>query len=244
MGKETGISWTDHTFNGWWGCTKLSPGCAHCYAEAFSRRYKWDVWGPGKPRREFKDDHWNGPVNWNRAAAEKKVPAKVFCGSMMDWAEDEAPAAERAKLFPLIKQTPWLYWLMLTKRPENMPKYLPADWSIENYPNVWLGTSIENNDYVCRATDLIKVPAVVHFVSLEPLLGPVNQLDYTDIEWAIVGGESGSGHRPMDKEWADDIRVDCERLGVAFFYKQSGGAKPGSDPTLGGKEYKNFPVVA
>lgn len=242
MGKETGIAWTNHTFNPWFGCTKVSPGCAHCYAEAMVRRYKWgDIWGPGKSRRTFDDKHWRDPIRWNAAAEKKGERATVFCGSMMDWAEAEAPADERAKIWPLIRKTPHLFWLMLTKRPDLAFHCLPEDWSAENYPNVAMGTSIENNDYVWRAVEITAIPAAVHFISAEPLLGPLDKLDLTGIDWLIVGGESGSGWRKMEKEWAEDLRDRCEEADVAFFFKQDSGFRSGMRPDLLGQEHKTFP---
>jgi protein gp37 len=240
MGKETGISWCHHTFNAWWGCTKVSPGCKNCYAETFSRKHKFDIWGENKPRRTFSEKHWNEPRKWNKEAQKENKLHTVFCGSMMDWAEDDAPVLERKKMWELIKETPFLMWLTLTKRPENILKYLPDDWT-ENYPNVALGTSIENNDYIIRVDIIRKIPAVVHFISAEPLLGPLTDLELTNIDWVIVGGESGTNWREMKKEWAIEIRDKCLKNNVSFFYKQGNGQFSGAEPYLDGVEYKQFP---
>lgn len=241
MGKETGISWVQHTFNAVWGCTKWSPGCAHCYAETFSKRYKWDIWGPGKPRRTFGDKHWNEPLHWNAAAKAKGVMETCFSGSMCDWCDREWPAGVRERLFDLIRKTKNLFWLLLTKRPENIEEFLPDDWSAANYSNVALGVSIESNPYVTRAKIVTKTEAAVHFVSAEPLLGPLPDLDLTDIEWVIVGGESGAGWRKMEEEWATDLRDRCLAQKVKFFYKQGNGMFSGNNPYLQGKEWKQRP---
>lgn len=176
MSQKTSIEWTHHTFNPWWGCIKVSPGCEHCYADTLAKRYGHDVWGPAKTtgRRTFTAKHWNDPLKWNREAEAAGERRRVFCGSMCDWAEDHPTAnAEREKLWPLIRATEWLDWLLLTKRPERIPDCLPDDWG-EGYANVWLGTSVEDQQRANRAAILTTIPARVRFVSAEPLLGPVN----------------------------------------------------------------------
>jgi protein gp37 len=145
MPQDTGISWTNHTFNIVWGCTKVSQGCKHCYAEPIAAKQGFDVWGLGKDRRTFGEAYWKKPLAWNRAAEKAGVPARVFCSSMCDVFEDHPTTiAELEKLWPLIRQTPWLQWQLLTKRPERIAQSLPADWG-QGYSNVWLGTSIEND---------------------------------------------------------------------------------------------------
>lgn len=243
MGKTTGISWTTHTFNSHHGCTKCSEGCKNCYAETYSSRYGYDVWGKGKPRRTFGEKHWAEPLQWNRAAQQANIRSRVFCGSMMDWAEPDAPKSEIDKLWGLIHRTPFLDWLLLTKRADRIARCLPGDWSIQNYPNVWLGTSIESDKYSWRADELTTVEAVNHFISAEPLLGELKNLNLRHIEWLIVGGESGSGFRPMEKQWALDLMKRCEEKGIAFFYKQGSAFHPGHDDKIDGKEYKRFPLA-
>lgn len=196
MGKNTSIEWTDHTFNPWWGCEKVSPGCAHCYADTFARRLghggtKPPLWGPGSERRMFGDKHWAEPLAWDRAAAEAGTRARVFCASMADVFEDRPElAAPRARLFGLILATPNLDWLLLTKRPENADRLWRAahrhdyeEWAGDDAgqpgptwrPNVWLGTTVEDQRRaVERLPHLIAVPAAVRFLSCEPLLGPVD----------------------------------------------------------------------
>jgi protein gp37 len=134
---DSGIEWTTHTFNPWWGCSKVSPGCLNCYAEALANRFSGDIWGRGKPRRTFGDKHWAQPLKWNADARCSGRRAKVFCASMADVFDPEAPAAERQKLWRLIEQTPWLDWQLLTKRPELIADCLPEAWLQQARPNVW-----------------------------------------------------------------------------------------------------------
>lgn len=228
MGAETGISWTDHTFNIAWGCQKVSPGCTHCYAEDLSTRYGHGVWGPNKPRRTFGAKHWAEPIAWNRAAERAKRRAKVFCSSMCDIFEDH-PTIERElrKLWPLIRASPGLDWQLLTKRAERIAECLPADWG-EGYPNVWLGVSIENREHEWRVQLLRRVPARVRFLSYEPALGPIDGIELTGISWLIYGGESGAAFRPDQMEWATNVANQCYRGGVLFFYKQCAARYPGT----------------
>ncbi len=263
MGESTGIAWCHHTFNPWWGCTKVSAGCANCYAETFSKRTGHDIWGPGKARRSFGDKHWAEPLKWNAAAAKAGVRRRVFCASMADVFDEEAPAGDLERLWALIRETPNLDWLLLTKRPERIVQSLPVDWNWNGrvgYPNVWLGTSVENQDAAeLRIPILANVPAVVRFLSCEPLLGPLNLADpeapllwdrdgpHTSdllIHWVIVGGESGPGHRPFDPAWARTLLQQSQSAGSAFFFKQHGGLRPTSGGhLLDGVEHYEFPRV-
>lgn len=252
MGAQTGIAWTDHTFNPWWGCTKVSEGCRNCYADTFARRTGHDIWGPGKPRRTFGAAHWAEPLKWNAAAEKAGKRARVFCASMADVFDAEAPAGELDRLWALIRATPWLDWQLLTKRPERIGANLPADWGT-GYRNVWLGTSVENQQAAeVRIPTLASVPAAVRFLSCEPLLGPLDlsgewcdhdghdfQVNL-DFQWVIIGGESGPNHRPMDMAWARDLQAWCARSGVACFYKQDGGLRPGHGD-LDGQALRQFP---
>lgn len=242
MAEKTGISWTDSSFNIAWGCQKISPGCKNCYADTLSRRYGWDVWGPGKNRRRFGNKHWKEPLKWNKKAEENGTNYKVFCSSMCDVFEDHTVLdEERKKLWELIRQTPNLTWQILTKRSGRIKDHLPSDWG-DGWKNVWLGVSIENNDYIFRADDLRKIPVSVRFISYEPALGPLDDIDLTDIHWLIYGGESGPGFREHDPQWARDIKEKCEKSGTTFFFKQSSGFKSGTGDTLDGKAYKDFPL--
>lgn len=239
MGKDTAIAWTHHTFNPVWGCTKASAGCANCYAEAFARRWGFDVFGPGKPRRTFGEKHWGEPRRWNARAAQAGIRERVFCGSMCDVFES-APEldAGRTKLFALIAETPALDWLLLTKRPGNVLGMAPRAWRHRWPTNVWLGVTVENQPAADeRIPLLLQVPAAVRFLSCEPLLEPVDLRqhllldDPTDplgldavrgIDWVIVGGESGSGARPFDLAWARSIIAQCRADRTACFVKQLG----------------------
>ena len=182
MGQNSGITWTDHTFNPWWGCEKVSAGCKNCYAETFaSGRMGLPIWGAQAPRRLFGEKHWGEPLKWDRAAEKAGTRARVFCASMADVFEDYTGPDEqkvrdaRFRLLKLIDRTPHLDWLLLTKRPENVaklwPVYLPG---IQFYSNIWIGCTVENQEMAeKRLPHLLSIPAKVRFVSYEPALGPV-----------------------------------------------------------------------
>jgi len=233
--RETAIAWTDHTFNPWWGCVRVSPACEHCYAEAFAKRVGQAVWGPKAPRRFFSDKHWAEPLKWNRAAEREGVRRRVFCASMADVFEDREELTEhRERLWDLIVATPGLDWLLLTKRPENAPELLPPTWWVLTGlpPNVWIGTTVESPAYFKRVEALRRIPARVRFLSCEPLLEPLLGLDLTGISWVIVGGESGARPREMDVRWAQHIEVRCALRGIALFVKQDSGRFPGRQGRL------------
>lgn len=241
MADKTLIAWTDHTFNIAWGCTKISPGCTHCYAETLSRRFGWDVWGREATRRTFAEKHWQKPVLWDEEAAKAGQRRRVFSSSMCDLFEDHpVVAAEREKLWELIRRTPWLDWQLLTKRADRIGANLPSDWR-DGYPNVWLGVSIESNDYVERADHLREIPATIRFISYEPALGPLPDLDLTGIHWVIYGGESGPKYRDHDLEWPRVMKARCEAAGVAFFYKQSAAIRTEMGIELDGAIVRNYP---
>lgn len=223
MGLNSSIEWTTHTFNPWWGCSKVSAGCDLCYAEALSKRYGHDVWGAGKERRRLSDNYWKEPLVWNRDAEGADERPRVFCASMADVFDPGAPNTERVRLWNLIRATPNLDWLILTKRPELIPRYLPEDWGA-GYANVWLGTSVEDERVSRRIDALRSVDAHLRFLSLEPLIGPLDNLDLDGIDWAIVGGESGTTPRPMDLAWARSIKEQCDNSNTTFFFKQMGTA--------------------
>lgn len=223
--ENTSISWTDNSFNGWVGCSKVSLGCVNCYAEGINKRGGHCNWGPGVARRVTTDTNWKKPLKWDRDAAQNGKRLKVFCSSMADVFDQEAPSEARARLFELIKQTPNLDWQLLTKRPENILRFLPADWN-GGYPNVWLGVTIENVQTLRRRLPLLKqVQAKLKFLSCEPLLEDVGQVDLLGIDWVIVGGESGGRARAFDIAWARRIIASCRAQGVAVFVKQL-GAQP------------------
>jgi protein gp37 len=241
MGFNSKIEWTTHTFNPWWGCTKVSDGCKHCYAELLSNRYGHDVWGAGKQRRLLSDKHWQEPLKWNVRAQAEGTRYRVFCASMADVFDEGAPESEVSRLWQIIRQTPMLDWQLLTKRPERIAANLPADWGA-GYRNVWLGTSVENENVVDRIDHLAGVSAVVHFLSLEPLIGPLRNLPLENIQWVIVGGESGPKARPIDEDWVLDIRRQCRAAAVPFFFKQWGGVnKAKNGRALRGRFYDEMP---
>lgn len=243
--KATKISWTDSTFNLVWGCSKVSPGCYNCYADSLAARYGWDIWGRNKTRRVFGEKHWMEPLKWNAEAEKNRQRHRVFCSSMCDVFEDHATVEkEREKLWPLIRLTPWLDWQLLTKRPERIAGCLPPDWGA-GYPNVWMGTSVENQEWAeKRMPHLLAVNARVRFLSVEPMLGPI---DFEDvpvgmmgplraveprIHWVIFGGESGSGFRACDPQWIASGADQCRAAGVAVWVKQDSGSKPGQQGRL------------
>jgi protein gp37 len=182
MGENSKIEWTDHTFNPWWGCTKVSDGCTHCYADTLSTRWGMHIWGPKAERRFFGEKHWQEPLKWNRDAERDGQRRRVFCASMADVFErhmlpniNSLLGLARARLWELIEQTPMLDWLLLTKRPEHIRDMVPVRWLHEPPLNVWYGTSVENQEYADRRIpELLRVPARVRFLSVEPLLGPVD----------------------------------------------------------------------
>lgn len=224
MADKSIIAWTKHTWNPWMGCQRVSQGCTHCYAETLTKnRMGIEVFGSKGLRRRTGKAVWARPRMWNRDAEAVHKPARTFCASLADFFEDaDGPNEWRDEAWEIIRATPWLDWQLLTKRPENIAGMLPADWG-QGWPNVWLGTSIEDNRVVERAPILTAVPAIVHFVSYEPAIGPVDQLDLSGVEWLIAGGESGPGYRPMNLDWVRDVRHRCDRDGVAFFFKQDSG---------------------
>jgi len=252
MTQFSKIAWTDHTFNPWIGCAKVSDGCAHCYAEVdtFARRSRaagLELWGPRAARHVTSLANWAKPLAWDRAARAAGVRHRVFCASLADVFEDRPELAdERARLFALIRETQDLDWLLLTKRPENIVRlWAAARADVEaaqpeglvpkTLPNLWLGTTAENQATAeTRVPELLRAPAVVRFVSAEPLLGPLILDPWMPVtigpgkpavDWVIVGGESGPRARPFDMTWARWLRSQCVNAGAAFFMKQA-GARP------------------
>lgn len=289
MAENTKIEWADHTFNPWEGCTKVGPGCDHCYAETRNNRFGGDNWGPGVPRRRTSAANWSKPLRWNREAAEAGVRYRVFCASLADWLDKEAPAAWLVDLLDLVRRTPDLNWLLLTKRIGNWRPRLELatfhlrhdisrndrmqatlewmqDWLDGEAPdNVWLGATIVNQEEADRdIPKLMATPAAVRFLSMEPLLGLVDlesawfcesalgaecwgeckwcssgrpplhncqrglgsDSDRSGVDWVIVGGESGSGARPMQPDWARSLRDQCQVADVPFLFKQWGEWHP------------------
>lgn len=237
MGEVSGISWTDATFNPWWGCTRVSPGCERCYAETLATtRHRLPVWGVDAPRKAMSDAYWRDPIKWDRRAGKEGVRRRVFCASMADVFEippvRNVPANlvindGRRRLFELIASTPNLDWLLLTKRPENVVELIPPAWSERGWPrNVWLGVTAEDRRRAReRVSILVDIPARVRFVSHEPALEGVDLSQWLGahgVHWVITGGESGMNARAYHLEWADDIIEQCRAANVAPFVKQLG----------------------
>ena len=201
MGKSTTIAWTDHTFNPWIGCQKVSPGCDHCYAEAQDRRFTGGQhWGPHALRRRTSEANWRQPLAWNRAAERAGTRRRVFCASMADVFDNQVPPEWRTDLWHLIDATPHLDWLLLTKRPQNIGKMLPVDWG-NGWRNVWLGTTTEDQaEAERRIPHLLSVPAAVHFLSCEPMLGPVS-LSSIYVGRDIIKPLAGVTWYPTPPDW-------------------------------------------
>lgn len=252
MGQDSKISWLyrngveGYSWGAWRGCAKVSPGCDHCWAESMEKRFRNPedraVWGAGGKRVLAAVSGWKKPVAWNAKAEREGTQPLVFCNPMGDIYERRDREQERwmRRTMCLISDTPHLDWLLLTKRPENIPGAF-----LYVLPNMWFGTSIESMDYAWRRDELVKVPSPVHWLSIEPMLGPVHDIDLTDIEWVIVGGESGPNYRddPAWESWAAAMRDRCREKGVAFYFKQHPWKTPGHDPTLDGETIQEFPDV-
>jgi protein gp37 len=209
---NTGIEWTDRTWNPTTGCDKVSPGCTHCYAEALTKRFHTNF--PNGFDLTLHRNRLEEPKRW-------KKPSRIFVNSMSDLFHEEVPIDFLKEVFEVMRETPWHIYQILTKRDKRLVELAPQlEWS----DNIWMGVSVENQNYVHRVDSLRQVDAKLRFLSCEPLLGPL-QLDLTGIHWVIVGGESGQKHRPMQAEWAQSIRDQCQDAGVAFLFKQRGDAK-------------------
>jgi protein gp37 len=271
--ENSKIEWTHHTFNPWIGCAKVSPGCAHCYAETLmDTRYGRVKWGKGQPRSRTSEANWRKPRQWNKAAEGAKERPRVFCASLADWLDDEVPIQWLAELMDLTRETPNLDWLLLTKRPQNFDRladamlhaeqdtrYWLAEWSGGEAPhNVWVGTTVEDQQRADeRIPILFDIPAVVRFLSCEPLLEDLDLSAFMGeccticdtiqrynfgIDWIICGGESGPGARPMEPMWARSLRNESQTGGAAFFFKQWGGNKS-TGRILDGRTWDEIPPV-
>lgn len=236
MGATTKISWTDKTFNPWWGCEKVSAGCAMCYAEGDARRWGYEVWGKHAPRRFFGEHHWNEPLRWNRLAQHDGVRFKVFCASMADVFEKHVEenvrakqTEERKRLWNLIEQTPFLDWQLVTKRPENMVGMVPGAWVNTKAPkNVWGTITAENNSVLRPRLDKLNlINWAVRGISAEPLLEELkfNTVDLCLFDWIIYGGESAlhkANARECNIEWIRKGIKSIRCLPIKIFVKQLG----------------------
>ncbi len=250
---ETTIEWTrgpkgekGYTFNPWEGCQKVSPGCDRCYAEARNARFGGGQalnWGPAAPRRRTSDANWRLPLKWNAEAQRLGIRYRVFCASLADVFDNHVPEQWRTDLFELIRLTPNLDWLLLTKRPQNIVRMVQVSGAFAGNgmrflpENVWLGTTAEDQARADQNINALlrtrsELGARVLFLSAEPLLGPLDLVPYihcdvaNTLDWVIVGGESGHHARPMHPDWARSLRDQCQAAGVPFFFKQWGEWKP------------------
>jgi protein gp37 len=231
--KNAKIEWTDHTFNPWIDCQHVSPGCDHCYAEAQNAFRKWNggTWGPHATRKRTSEENWKNPIKWNAGARAFKPEhgrrPRVFCASLAGVFDKQAESTWRHDLFPLIRECRRLDWLLLTKRPQDIARMLPADWG-GGYRNVWLGVTAENQTYFDqRWKHLQNIPAIIKFISYEPALGPLRlPKDGPVPDWLISGGESGGGARPLNPQWVRDIIKDCQNRGVALLRHYTNSGEP------------------
>ncbi|MFZ0272910.1 MAG: phage Gp37/Gp68 family protein [Acidobacteriaceae bacterium] len=234
MATNSHIEWTDATWNPVTGCTKISPGCKHCYAERLAHRLQ--LMGQPNYRNGFfltlQPQMLELPLHW-------KAPKRIFVNSMSDLFHKDVPLEYLQQVFDVMERADWHQFQILTKRADRLRQ---VSASLPWPPNVWMGVSVENSDYVDRIDDLRATDAAVKFLSLEPLLGRLPNLKLRGIDWVIVGGESGPGARPMEEHWVLEIRNQCRRAGVAFFFKQWGGVrKSATGRTLQGRTYDDMP---
>jgi len=234
MATKSAIEWTESTWNPLTGCTKISPGCKHCYAERMARRLK--AMGQPNYANGFKltmhEDALELPLRW-------KKPQTIFVNSMSDLFHEDVPDGFILSVFDVMRRASWHRFQVLTKRSERLAE---ISQSLPWAANIWMGVSVENADYAFRIDHLRQTGAHIKFLSLEPLLGPLPQLDLSGMDWVIVGGESGPGARPMDREWVIDIQRQCQGAGVPFFFKQWGGIqKKKAGRLLEGRTWDEMP---
>lgn len=224
MAENSKIEWCHHTMNFWIGCTKVGPPCDHCYAENMSNRYGWVTWGPHGERKRTSVANWKKPYQWAKAARACTTRRRVFSLSLGDWLDNQVPQEWRLDMAKVIEATPELDWLLLTKRIQNFKRLAP--WQ-KPPANVWLGITCGSQpEYDRDYPMLAAIDARVRFISYEPALGPLRPKSSPAPDWIICGGESGSGARYMEPEWAERVKQDCAALGIAFFMKQMTGKKP------------------
>lgn len=245
MATVTSIEWTETTWNPVRGCARISPGCEHCYAERMAHRFS----GPGMPYEGLTHaskvgPKWTGRVRLVHEALHEPLgwrqPRVVFVNSMSDLFHEDVPDEFIASVFDTMERASIHTFQVLTKRADRLLALAPRlTWS----PNVWMGVSVESATHAWRIDRLRSTGALTKFLSLEPLLGPLPGLDLRGIDWAIVGGESGPGCRPMDAAWVHDIRRQCAAARVAFFFKQWGGIqKKRAGRSLDGRTYDEMPI--
>lgn len=246
MGENSKIAWTDHTFNPWIGCTKVSAACDNCYAEDERCTKALGVrWGHGQPRHRTAASTWSNPIKWDRKAAAEDIRYRVFCASLADVFDTEVDPQWREDLFTLIDLTPNLDWLLLTKRPKVAAEYFNGE---PTPPNVWVGTTVETKKMMAaRLPHLMAINAPVRFLSVEPQLERIPLRGPPGVDWVIVGAESGPSRRPFDLDWARLLRDQCQIAGIPFFLKQTpANTRKGviETPELDGRRWVEFPVSA
>lgn len=236
MSDKSAIEWTDATWNPVTGCTQVSPGCDHCYAKTFAERFEGV---PGHPYQQgFALRLWPErlelPLHWKR-------PRRIFVNSMSDLFHKDIPDEYIRRVFDVMVQADWHIFQILTKRSGRLARLAPTlPWA----PHIWAGVSVETSRYAWRVNQLRRVPASVRFISAEPLLGPLNNVNLDGIDWVITGGESGPEHRPCDENWVRDMRDRCLIQGVAFFHKQWGGRTPkAGGRLLDGRTWDELPIT-
>ncbi len=241
MSQSSDIEWTDSTWNPVRGCTKISPGCKHCYAETFAERFR------GVPNHPYEfgfnprtvPEKLREPLKW-------KTPRKVFVNSMSDLFHPEVPNSYIRQVTDVMLEGNWHQYQVLTKRAERLRDLLSTDLFFARCAkHIWWGVSVENKKHgFPRLDDLRKTPVAVRFLSIEPLLEDLGEIDLTGISWVIVGGESGHGARPMEKRWVESLLIQCKNQNVSFFFKQWGGVrKKSTGRLLDGKTYDELPII-
>jgi protein gp37 len=250
MAGLSDIEWTDATWNPITGCAMVSPGCTNCYAMRMAARLQAMNHSSYKAvtRKSGKRPVWTGTINLVEGSLDIplrwKKPRKVFVNSMSDLFQDGVPAAFVQRVWKTMEAANWHVFQVLTKRPDRMKEVIESA-NLHTLPNVWLGTSVESADYIDRISVLGKIPCAVRFISFEPLLGPVGKVDLFGVDWAIVGGESGPGARPIKPSWVEEIRRQCRKSDTAFFFKQWGGKnKKVSGRLFRGRTWDEYPTVS
>lgn len=239
MADRSSIEWTDATWNPVTGCTKITAGCDNCYAARFSERFRGVKGHPFENGFDLtlRPDRIGQPLTWRR-------PRMIFVNSMSDLFHKGVPRDFIDRVFDAMETADWHVFQLLTKRSSLMRNYLKRRYEDASAPShIWVGTSVEDHRATSRIRHLREAPAAVRFLSVEPLIGPIGEVDLSGIHWVIAGGESGPGARPMHIDWAREIRDQCNAKGVAFFFKQWGGTRPKSGGrTLDGREWDELPT--
>jgi protein gp37 len=238
MADKSAIEWTDATWNPVTGCTKISPGCDNCYAERFAERFRGTPGHPFEPGFDLtlRPERLKQPLSW-------RTPKMIFVNSMSDLFHKDIPGEFKDHVFDVMEEADWHVFQVLTKRSSLMRDYLRRRYGAQRGPHhMWFGVSVEDGTKQSRIRHLRETPAGMRFLSVEPLIGPVGTVDLTGIDWVIVGGESGPRARPMDPDWARQVRDQCLAIGIPFFFKQWGGLRPKSGGRLlDGREWSEFP---